>query len=185
MHGMAVIVGDLRLASVFARTPREHLHEQHANFDPRGLQRRVPGSIQVGGVADDRTRNRRVRGRSGKWQPTGEWHAPRLRWRSYPENSEVVRKNRTPSPHSKLVQCACPAYDSTMTIADDIEDRVRRKPGLTEAELAAFLFGRDGYQQQVNSACRRLVRDGRIVRHGRGGPGDPFTYHLPPIKRRA
>jgi hypothetical protein len=43
---------------------------------------------------------------------------------------------------------------------------------------------RNGYQQRVNSTCRRLVEEGIIVRQGRGGPGDPFTYHLPRINRR-
>jgi hypothetical protein len=72
-----------------------------------------------------------------------------------------------------------------MTVADDILYEVSRKSGLTETDLAALIFGRNaGYQQRVNSACRRLCDQGRIERHGNGGPGDPFTYHLK-IKRRA
>lgn len=72
-----------------------------------------------------------------------------------------------------------------MTVADDIMSEVRRKSGLNEADLAALLFGRqNGYQQRVNSSCRRLVREGHLVREGKGGPADPFTYRLPPIKRR-
>jgi hypothetical protein len=48
-----------------------------------------------------------------------------------------------------------------------------------------LIFGRDNaYQQRVNSTCRRLIAEGKLVRHGRGGQGDPFTYHLPPIRRR-
>jgi hypothetical protein len=74
---------------------------------------------------------------------------------------------------------------AAMTIADDIIYEVTRRSGLTEVELAALLFGRrSGYQQRVNSICRRLVEEGRIVRHGNGGRGDPYNYHLPPIKRR-
>jgi hypothetical protein len=72
-----------------------------------------------------------------------------------------------------------------MTVADDILDEVKRKSGLTEADIAALLFGRRaGYQQRVNSTCRRLLAEGRIQRQGKGGAADPFTYRIPPIKRR-
>ena len=72
-----------------------------------------------------------------------------------------------------------------MTIADDIMYEVKRKAGRTEDELAALIFGRDNaYQQRVNAACRKLVEEGKVVRHGKGGFYDPFTYHLPPMKRR-
>jgi hypothetical protein len=67
-----------------------------------------------------------------------------------------------------------------MTVADDIMHEVRRKAGRTEDELAALIFGRDnGYQQRVNSTCRRLVTERKLVRRGKGGQADPFTYHLP------
>ena len=72
-----------------------------------------------------------------------------------------------------------------MTVSNDIELLVSRKPGLTEARLAEHLFGRDGYQQRVNSTCRQLVREGRVERHGNGGPSDPFTYYPGRVKRRA
>lgn len=64
-----------------------------------------------------------------------------------------------------------------MALADDIELLVFRSPGVTEAELAKELFGNRAYQQRVNSTCRRLIQQGRVMRHGNGGPGDPFTYH--------
>jgi len=71
-----------------------------------------------------------------------------------------------------------------MTVADDIMYEVRRKAGRTEDELAALIFGRDNaYQQRVNSTCRRLIDEGKIIRKGKGGQSDPFTYHLPPIRR--
>jgi hypothetical protein len=70
-------------------------------------------------------------------------------------------------------------------LADDSHYGVKRKSGLTEAELAAPIFGRRaGYQQRVNPACRRLIEEGRIERQGNGGAADPFTYRIPPIKRR-
>jgi hypothetical protein len=71
-----------------------------------------------------------------------------------------------------------------MGLADEIERLVRRKPGLTVIELVRRLHGRATYQQQVNSACRRLVAEGRLERQGRGGWGDPFTYYPPRIKLR-
>ena len=69
-----------------------------------------------------------------------------------------------------------------MALADDIELLVFRSPGVTEAELAKELFGNRAYQQRVNSTCRRLIQQGRVMRHGNGGPGDPFTYH-PGLKK--
>ncbi len=74
-----------------------------------------------------------------------------------------------------------------MTIADDIEALVNRKRrlSLSEEDIADMLYGQNNaYQQRVNSACRRLVEEKRLVRHGKGGPSDPFTYHPPPINRR-
>jgi hypothetical protein len=65
-----------------------------------------------------------------------------------------------------------------MTIADEIEALVRSRPGQTESELAEKLFPDDPYQQRVNPTCRRLIREGRLQRQGRGGPGDPFRYYL-------
>ena len=76
-------------------------------------------------------------------------------------------------------------YASGMTLADDILPLVTRKPGLTEAEIAKYLFGRLGYQQRVNSTCRGLIREHRIERRGNGGPGHPFSYHHKTIVDRA
>ena len=64
-----------------------------------------------------------------------------------------------------------------MALADDIALLVSRRPGLTELALAKSLFGHTGYQQRVNSTCRHLFREGRVERHGTGGPGHPFTYY--------
>ncbi len=65
------------------------------------------------------------------------------------------------------------------TIDVRIVERVTERPGLTEAELAHALFGMEGYQQRVNSTCRRLIERGEVERRGSGGASDPFTYHLP------
>lgn len=75
--------------------------------------------------------------------------------------------------------------EAIMTVADDILREIHRKEGQTEEELAARIFGRENaYQQRVNSTCRRLIEEGKIVRHGEGGQVNPFTYHLRPIKSR-
>jgi hypothetical protein len=68
-------------------------------------------------------------------------------------------------------------HNRKMALADDIDLLVSRRPGLTELALAKSMFGRMGYQQRVNSTCRRLFREGRVERHGTGGPGHPFTYY--------
>ena len=56
-----------------------------------------------------------------------------------------------------------------MTVADEIEMLVAQNPGLTEAEIAAALFGDAGYQSRVSKACTNLMRSRRIERGGRGG----------------
>jgi hypothetical protein len=71
-----------------------------------------------------------------------------------------------------------------MALADGIDLLVSRRPGLTELALAKSLFGRMGYQQRVNSTCRHLFREGRVERHGTGGPGHPFTYYPGQVDRR-
>ena len=65
-----------------------------------------------------------------------------------------------------------------MTLADEIESLVARRSDLTEAAMAEALFGADAYQQRVNSTCRKLIKQGRLKRHGKGGAADPFTYSL-------
>jgi len=64
-----------------------------------------------------------------------------------------------------------------MPLADDLEKLICRRPGLTEAELAAELFGNDGYQQRVNSTCRRILKQGRVRREGTGYQADPYRYY--------
>jgi hypothetical protein len=63
-----------------------------------------------------------------------------------------------------------------MTVIDQIEALVQSRSGLTEAAIADQLF-ENGYQQRVNPSCRRLVREKRLRREGKGGAGDPFRYY--------
>ncbi len=65
-----------------------------------------------------------------------------------------------------------------MTTTDQILALVRKKPGLTESDLALALFPEAPYQQRVNSACRWLVKEGRMQRSGLGGAGDPYRYRV-------
>lgn len=62
--------------------------------------------------------------------------------------------------------------------ADRILDVVRRRPGMTELEIAKALYGAGAKQQDVNAHCRDLVERGAVERCGVGGPGDPFVYRL-------
>jgi hypothetical protein len=79
-----------------------------------------------------------------------------------------------------------------MTIADEIEAVLISRPGLTEAEIAAALFGEAGYPARVARALINLMKSRRIERNGRGGRIVPFRYFPkgqltadnPPAKRR-
>ena len=66
-----------------------------------------------------------------------------------------------------------------MALVDDIINVVCKEPGLTAMEIAVNIFGRrHPYTQRVNHRCRDLVDADRLERRGKGGPRDPFTYHL-------
>lgn len=73
-------------------------------------------------------------------------------------------------------------YVRHMTLKDRIVDLVARQPGLTEKQIAADLYGDEGVQQRVNSACRALIKEGLIRRLGLGRSGQPFTYRLQGVK---
>lgn len=51
-----------------------------------------------------------------------------------------------------------------------------RRPGMTELEIARAVLGPRAVQPQVNPHCRRLVREGRVERHGSGGIANPYVY---------
>jgi predicted transcriptional regulator len=65
-----------------------------------------------------------------------------------------------------------------MELADRIVDLIARKPGLTERQMAIELYGDKGVQQQVNSTCRKLLKEGLVQRVGLGGGRQPFTYKI-------
>ncbi|MHC2338195.1 hypothetical protein ACVIW0_007484 [Bradyrhizobium sp. USDA 4454] len=65
-----------------------------------------------------------------------------------------------------------------MTVADDILREMWGKAGLTAAAIAELLSDDETQIERVSPVCHRLVENGRLVRRGRGGPSDPFTYHL-------
>lgn len=72
-----------------------------------------------------------------------------------------------------------------VTVAFRIEELVANEPGMTEAQLSQTIFGDEGYQQRVNSNCRRLIAAGKIERSGDGGRLDPYKYRLAGGKRLA
>ena len=63
------------------------------------------------------------------------------------------------------------------TILDVLQFLIKEGPGRTERELAESIFGKEGYQQRVNSECNMLIIQGQVERRGKGGPSDPYRYH--------
>ncbi|HTV37383.1 MAG TPA: hypothetical protein VMF12_13205 [Xanthobacteraceae bacterium] len=61
-------------------------------------------------------------------------------------------------------------------LIDDVEELIRKAPGLTATELAERLFGIDGHHARVSAECRLLVHFKRAERRGSGGPADPYRY---------
>jgi hypothetical protein len=64
-----------------------------------------------------------------------------------------------------------------MSVTDQIEALIRQRPGLTETQIADELFI-NGYQQRVNSSCRKLIQESKVRRAGKGGSADPFRYFI-------
>jgi hypothetical protein len=62
------------------------------------------------------------------------------------------------------------------TAAFRVEELIRKRPRMTEAEIAKVLFGAAAYQQKVNGVCRELISKGLVKRLGSGGTGDPYVY---------
>jgi len=62
-------------------------------------------------------------------------------------------------------------------LIDDVERTIRQKPGLTATQIAAELFGLDGYGERVRAMCQALHASGRIERDGDGRPGSPFKFY--------
>ena len=60
---------------------------------------------------------------------------------------------------------------------DQIFAAIKQRPNMTELEIAEATLS-NPYQQRVNPGCRRLVEEKRVVRHGKGGPTDPFRYTI-------
>ena len=69
-----------------------------------------------------------------------------------------------------------PRTASQSGIATRIVDLVRRRPGMTELEIAKAIYGPAAVQQQVNQHCRSLLKQGQVERNGSGGQADPFIY---------
>lgn len=77
----------------------------------------------------------------------------------------------------RVAPAADPDQTKSGRAADRVLDLVKRRPGLTELEIARALHGPSAVQQQVNKECRKLVKGGQIIRRGHGGAADPFTHY--------
>ena len=63
------------------------------------------------------------------------------------------------------------------TISDMLLFLIENGPGRTETELALAIFGRDGYQQRINSDCNLLLHRGLVECSGVGAPSDAYRYY--------
>lgn len=87
-------------------------------------------------------------------------------------------------PRSSRVGCApktapasLPRGQRQTNVRARILDYVRRRPGMTELELAKAIYGQSAAQQQANAHCRALLAQGLVERRGSGGREDPFIYY--------
>lgn len=65
------------------------------------------------------------------------------------------------------------------SLADVIDFILHHRPGLSESDLAAAIYGAPGYRQEIEQSCSRLVSAGQLERRsGRDGVHVYFT-HLP------
>lgn len=78
---------------------------------------------------------------------------------------------------SPLSPAPSPAPKREGTLATRILDLVKRRPGMTELEIAKAIYGPTAVQPQVNQDCRLLVSSGALERRGSGGRADPYVYH--------
>jgi len=63
------------------------------------------------------------------------------------------------------------------TVKERIVEFVSKTPGKTQRDIAEGLYGKNGYQQQVNQEVRGCVFLGYLREEGRGGTGDPYRYY--------
>ena len=73
-----------------------------------------------------------------------------------------------------------------MTMADEILDLLRRKRRLklTAIDIAECLYWGDlASQQRVKADCLSLYEQHRVLRDGKGSPGDPHVYSIAPLER--
>jgi len=61
-------------------------------------------------------------------------------------------------------------------LIETVKRLVQERPGSTATQLAAVLYGKDGYSERINPTLRVLCRSGHIERQGSGGPRDPYRY---------
>ena len=71
-----------------------------------------------------------------------------------------------------------PAKSRATNSTDRVLNIIRRRPGMTELDIAKAMYGASAVQQDVNPDCRLLLKLKLVERCGLGGKGDPFTYRI-------
>lgn len=61
------------------------------------------------------------------------------------------------------------------TLADALDFVIHHRPGLSERELSAALYGSPSYEQAVKVECQHLLRGGRV--HCRVRPDGDQAYY--------
>jgi len=63
------------------------------------------------------------------------------------------------------------------TLTKLIEDVIHQLPGISEAALAGAVLGPACNSNQLEQACARLLKSGKIERRGEGTEKSPFTFY--------
>jgi hypothetical protein len=63
------------------------------------------------------------------------------------------------------------------TLTELIEDMIQQLPGITETALAGAVLGPACNLNQLEQACARLLKSGRIERRGEGTEKSPFAFY--------
>jgi hypothetical protein len=88
-----------------------------------------------------------------------------------------MRGSHTAVPTEGAIAMRFPSRAKQEHVAQQVLEAVRRRPGMTELEIAKGIFGPAAVQPQVNPHCRKLLERGLVERKGGGGPGDPYVYY--------
>lgn len=86
------------------------------------------------------------------------------------------RGSEKASLESNTLKVDSPSRGGKGRVSQRILEVVKKRPGLTELEIAEAIYGPGAVQQRVNQDCRLLVSRGLLERRGNGGRSDPYNY---------